>query len=90
MLKCKARIVPIIYKDISDGRKDMDRTLKHILESIKYLEWPGCDPENPKAEARFWRRLELSMPKKKAPEVPGTVGNGVDAQTGDNDIMEMS
>lgn len=43
----------------------MDRNLKHILDSVTYLEWPGTDPEYPEKEASFWKRLELSMPKKR-------------------------
>ena len=42
---------------------DMDPNLKYILDSITYLKWPGGG--NSKAENAFWKRLELSMPKKR-------------------------
>ena len=61
MLKLKHKIIPIVLEDISDI-KNVDKNLKSILNSVTYLEWPG--QENSKKEERFWKTLELSLPKK--------------------------
>ena len=61
MLKLKHRIIPIVLEDISDC-KNMDRNLKGILNSVTYIEWPG--EENSKRLERFWKKLQLSLPKK--------------------------
>ena len=41
----------------------MDETLRNILDTITYITWPG--DEHDKKVERFWKRLELSMPKKR-------------------------
>lgn len=61
MLKLKHKIIPIVLEDISEV-KDVDKNLKSILNSVTYLEWPG--QENSKKLERFWKKLELSLPKK--------------------------
>ena len=75
MLKLKHKVVPIILDDIADVRDNMDGTMKTILDSITYIEWPGAD--NEKALRRFWKQLELSMPKKKYSEEPS--GKAIDS-----------
>lgn len=61
MLKLKHKIIPIVLEDLSEV-KNVDKNLKSILNSVTYLEWPG--PENTKKLERFWKKLELSLPKK--------------------------
>ena len=61
MLKLKHRIIPIVLEDISKC-SNMDRNLRGILNSVTYIEWPG--EENSKRLERFWKKIELSLPKK--------------------------
>lgn len=61
MLRLKHKIIPIVLEDISEV-KNLDKNLKSILNSVTYLEWPGND--NSKKLERFWKKLELSLPKK--------------------------
>ena len=61
MLKLKHRIIPIVLEDISKC-SHMDKNLKGILNSVTYIEWPG--EENSKRLERFWKKIELSLPKK--------------------------
>ena len=63
MLKRKHRIIPILLEDITSVKSRMDKNLKGIIDSVTYLEWPGnrCD----KKMEKFWKRLTLSLPKKK-------------------------
>lgn len=63
MLKRKQRIIPVILSDITREKEQMDETLRTILETITYLNWP--EDNDPKKIEKFWKRLELSMPKKK-------------------------
>lgn len=63
MLKQKQRIIPLVLRDIS-REKNMDETLRSILDTSTYLDWPQNNDPN-KIE-KFWKRLELSMPKKKS------------------------
>ena len=63
MLKRKHRIIPILLEDISSVKATMDTNLKGIIDSVTYLEWPGISCE--KKEEKFWKRLTLSLPKKK-------------------------
>lgn len=42
----------------------MDKNLKGIINSVTYLEWPKSE-EKQKKEDKFWKRLQLSLPKKK-------------------------
>ena len=63
MLKRKHRIIPILLEDISSVKATMDKNLKGIIDSVTYLEWPGISCE--KKEEKFWKRLTLSLPKKK-------------------------
>ncbi|KAK3606472.1 hypothetical protein CHS0354_041420 [Potamilus streckersoni] len=61
MLQRKHRIIPILLEDITEIKDTIDPTLKVILNSVTYIMWPGED--NPKELNKFWKRLELSMPK---------------------------
>lgn len=63
MLKRKHRIIPIMLEDIS-GVTNVDKNLKGIISSVTYLEWPKSE-EKEKKEDKFWKRLQLSLPKKK-------------------------
>ncbi|KAK3089029.1 hypothetical protein FSP39_000251 [Pinctada imbricata] len=62
MLKLKHKIIPIMFKDISKC-SSIDKNLKTILNTVTYLEWPG--EENSKKMERFWKQLELTLPKKR-------------------------
>ena len=66
MLRRKQRIIPIILEDISSIDNTTDPNLKQILKSVTYIEWP--DQSNEKKTKTFWKRLELSMPKRKSVE----------------------
>jgi hypothetical protein len=61
MLQLKHKIIPIVLADLSEV-KDIDTNLKSIMNSVTYLEWPGN--ENSKRTDKFWKKLELSLPKK--------------------------
>lgn len=63
MLKRKHRIIPLLLEDITSVKSGMDKTLKGIIDSVTYLEWPGTSCE--KKVEKFWKRLTLSLPKKK-------------------------
>ncbi|KAL4221383.1 hypothetical protein ACF0H5_019641 [Mactra antiquata] len=67
MLKRKHRIIPIMLEDISSVSANMDKNLKGIINSVTYLEWPK-ENDKSKKEEKFWKRLQLSLPKKKALE----------------------
>ena len=60
MIEKKIQIVPIILEDISKVT-NIQKGLRHILDTITYIEWPGSD--NSKKLGEFWERLRLSMPK---------------------------
>lgn len=62
MLKLKHKIIPIVLKDVSKV-STLDKNLKSIMGAVTYLEWPGHDCS--KQLDRFWKKLELSLPKKK-------------------------
>lgn len=64
MLKRKQRIIPIVLQDISEDRVYMDDTLSTILDTITYIEWPKGG--NDKRVEKFWKRVELSMPKRRS------------------------
>lgn len=63
MLKRRHRIIPLVLEDISSVKESLDPNLEQIIHSVTYLEWPG-DEESSKIQ-RFWKKLVLSMPKKK-------------------------
>ena len=63
MLKRKHRIIPVLLDDISESKSTMDPNLKSILSSVTYLEWPH-ESDDKKTE-KFWKRLQLSLPKKR-------------------------
>ncbi|KAL4237066.1 TIR domain [Mactra antiquata] len=64
MLKLKHKIIPVVLEDISEVN-NIDKNLKSIISSVTYLEWPGSD--NSKKVEKFWKKLELSLPKKSTP-----------------------
>nr|KAG5709896.1 hypothetical protein BaRGS_029938 [Batillaria attramentaria] len=63
-LKRKQRIVPIMLEDINDFRDTMDPNLACILRTVTYIRYPNVTADDRQLE-KFWKRLELSMPKKK-------------------------
>lgn len=46
----------------------LDKNLKGIVNAVTYLEWPGYGEDISKKTEKFWKRLQLSMPKKKMTE----------------------
>ncbi|KAL3869473.1 hypothetical protein ACJMK2_042150 [Sinanodonta woodiana] len=74
MLQKKHRIIPILLEDITDIKDTIDPTLKVILNSVTYIVWPG--ENNPKELQKFWKRLELSMPKMQKVKDKGTKVKG--------------
>ncbi|XP_060577096.1 uncharacterized protein LOC132734378 isoform X2 [Ruditapes philippinarum] len=66
MLKRKHRIIPIMLEDISEV-SDIDKNLKGIIGSVTYLEWPSTEDTSNSSKKldKFWKRLQLSLPKKK-------------------------
>ncbi|KAL3861770.1 hypothetical protein ACJMK2_007791 [Sinanodonta woodiana] len=63
MLKKKHRIIPVLLEDISHIKGTMDKSLESIIDTVTYIEWPG--ENNAKKTETFWKRVELSLPKKK-------------------------
>ena len=51
-----------MYKDISKCSV-IDKNLKTILNTVTYLEWP--EDENTRKVEKFWKQLELTLPKKR-------------------------
>ncbi|XP_045163074.2 uncharacterized protein LOC123527575 [Mercenaria mercenaria] len=74
MLKRKHRIIPIMLEDISE-MSDIDKNLKGIIGSVTYLEWPGSDESTNSSKKldKFWKRLQLSLPKKKVSDCEKSV-----------------
>lgn len=103
-LKLNQKIIPIILEEVDQNDLKVNKSLKHILQSVKCLKYPQMnslrygDSENiedlssspcsekqvnlssisypttgasvtkniaDKSEEKFWKRLELTMPKKK-------------------------
>ncbi|CAL1544805.1 unnamed protein product [Lymnaea stagnalis] len=64
MLHEKHRILPIIIGDVSHLKDEMDDTLKSILNTVTWLEYPGIDASEQQLD-KFWKRLALSLPKKR-------------------------
>ena len=79
MLKRKHRIIPILLEDISSVKSSMDKNLKGIIDSVTYLEWPETSCE--KKVEKFWKRLTLSLPKKKESSFESNIvsSNGFDS-----------
>ncbi|XP_052776278.1 toll-like receptor Tollo isoform X3 [Mya arenaria] len=65
MLERRHRIIPILLEDVSSYRESMDPNLRQILDSVTYIEWPHDENTTQKKTDKFWKRIELSMPKKK-------------------------
>ncbi|KAK2154851.1 hypothetical protein LSH36_256g06060 [Paralvinella palmiformis] len=63
MMNLRHRIVPIMFKDISQIRvaDRVDKLLEYLLNTVTYIQWPGTEGEQ--AERRFWGQLRLAMPK---------------------------
>ncbi|CAC5420259.1 unnamed protein product [Mytilus coruscus] len=60
--KSKHKIIPILLDKYDNLQGLMDDTLKHIIQSVTYITWPG---ETSQRDVKtFWKRLELSMPKR--------------------------
>ncbi|XP_052100367.1 interleukin-18 receptor 1-like [Mytilus californianus] len=60
--KSKHKIIPILLDKYDNLQGSMDDTLKHIIQSVTYITWPG---ETSQRDVKsFWKRLELSMPKR--------------------------
>ncbi|XP_063435648.1 interleukin-1 receptor accessory protein-like [Mytilus trossulus] len=60
--KSKHKIIPVLLDKYENLQGLMDDTLKHIIQSVTYITWPG---ETSQRDVKtFWKRLELSMPKK--------------------------
>lgn len=73
MLHEKHRILPIIIGDVSQLKGKMDDTLKSILNTVTWLEYPGKDASDQEQE-KFWKRLSLSLPKKRPDQSEPAVG----------------
>ncbi|KAH3867708.1 hypothetical protein DPMN_030841 [Dreissena polymorpha] len=75
MMKRKHRIIPIVLEDISRLSSIMDKSLKAIISAVTYLEWP-MESDSKKID-KFWKRLQLSLPKKKVADTePSLDSNG--------------
>ncbi|KAK3734806.1 hypothetical protein RRG08_063652 [Elysia crispata] len=64
MVSQKHRILPILLDDVSSLKKDMDETLRKVLEAVTWIKYPGSDASNKELD-QFWKRIILSMPKKR-------------------------
>ncbi|KAK3601550.1 hypothetical protein CHS0354_027690 [Potamilus streckersoni] len=71
MLQKKHRIIPILLEDITEIKDTIDPTVKVILNSVTCIMWSG--ENNTKKLQKFWKRLELSMPKRQMMKDEGTV-----------------
>lgn len=63
MLHERIRIIPILLEDISSVKYGVDKHLYQIINSSTHIKWPPN--ENEAKQDRFWKRLVLSMPKKR-------------------------
>lgn len=63
MLHERIRIIPILLEDISSVKYDVDKHLYQNINSSTHIKWPRN--ENDAKQDRFWKRLVLSMPKKR-------------------------
>lgn len=72
MLKRKHRIIPIVLEGLSQMNFSMDKNLKGIIDSVTYIEWPGQGDDISKKKDKFWKQLQLSLPKKKVLECSGS------------------
>ncbi|ELT88218.1 hypothetical protein CAPTEDRAFT_217981 [Capitella teleta] len=62
MLRLRHRIIPIILSDVTDV-EDIDPVLGNMLRSLTCIVWPADG--NEQEVEKFWKRLQLAMPKKK-------------------------
>ncbi|XP_012934957.1 uncharacterized protein LOC106011102 [Aplysia californica] len=74
MLKLKHKIIPVVLEDVS-GIPTMDKNLRAIIESVTYIKFPGEEPISSKLRTRFWKLLELAMPKKKSESTRSSCGS---------------
>ena len=88
MLKRKHRIIPVLLDDISECKSTMDPNLQSILSSVTYLEWPN-ESDDKKAE-RFWKRLQLSLPKKRQNSDPDRITSSETVKSDDIKISVVS
>ena len=86
MLKRKHRIIPVLLDDISESKSSLDPNLKSILSSVTYLEWPH-ESDQKKTE-KFWKRLQLSLPKKR--QNSDSNGTSSSAETAKADDIKLS
>lgn len=63
MLKLRHKIIPVMLEDVTHV-EPVDRNLRTILDTVTYIKWPGND-DSKRAE-KFWKLLQLSMPKRKS------------------------
>ncbi|VDI71033.1 Hypothetical predicted protein, partial [Mytilus galloprovincialis] len=60
--KSKHKIIPVLLDKYENLQGLMDDTLKHLIQTVTYITWPG---ETSQRDVKtFWKRLELSMPKR--------------------------
>ncbi|RUS71956.1 hypothetical protein EGW08_020284 [Elysia chlorotica] len=64
MVSQKHRILPILLDDVGSLKKDMDETLKKVLEAVTWIKYPGTEAKDKELD-QFWKRISLSMPKKR-------------------------
>ncbi|XP_059155235.1 uncharacterized protein LOC131940564 [Physella acuta] len=65
MLRLKHKIIPIVLESVDD-MPEMDSNLRTIINTVTYIQWPGEEePSSSKKVDKFWKLLELSMPKRK-------------------------
>ena len=62
MLK-EQSIIPVVLRDVSHVT-NVDPVLKNYVKSFKCIRWP--QDGDPKKEEKFWERLRLELPGKKA------------------------
>lgn len=63
MLKLRHKIIPVMLEDVTHVQP-VDRNLRTILDTVTYIKWPGN--EDAKRTEKFWKLLQLSMPKRKS------------------------
>lgn len=63
MLKLRHKIIPVMLDDVTH-LTSVDRNLQTILDTVTYIRWPG--EQDSKSNDKFWKLLQLSMPKRKS------------------------
>lgn len=85
MLKLRHLIIPVILRTVEDTNK-VDPLLKNIMDSLTCIVWP--QDGNQKKVGKFWKRLELALPKRKVAQshTESTVQEGVEAMAGESTL----